>query len=124
MGPVGSLSSVAMPRRSPARYLAPLAIVAFLVALVVVVSSSGEPATGGSPSPEAAATPESSAPEQEPERSGNRRRTGRKTYRVRPGDSPSTIAERTGVPLEQLEALNPDIDPQQLTPGQRLRLRR
>jgi LysM repeat protein len=43
---------------------------------------------------------------------------------VRPGDTPSTIAERTGVPLEDLEALNPDIDPQQLTPGQRLRLRR
>jgi LysM repeat protein len=40
------------------------------------------------------------------------------------GDTPSTIAEKTGVPLDQLEELNPDIDPQQLSPGQRLRLRR
>ena len=124
MGSVGPLSSAAMPRRSPARFLAPLAIVAFLVALVVVVSSSGDPATSGSGAPDAAATPERSASERKSERSGSQRRTGRKTYRVRPGDTPSTIAERTGVSLEELEALNPDIDPQQLTPGQRLRLRR
>ena len=113
-----------MPRRSPARYLAPLAIVAFLVALAVVVSSSGDPATGGSGGADAAATPERGSAGQDSERSGKRRRTGRKSYRVRPGDTPSTIAERTGVSLEELEALNPDIDPQQLTPGQRLRLRR
>ena len=113
-----------MPRRSPARYLAPLAIVAFVVALVVVVSSSGDPATGGANGADAAVTPARQASGEESKRSSSRRRTGRKTYRVRPGDTPSTIAERTGVPLEDLEALNPDIDPQQLTPGQRLRLRR
>ena len=112
-----------MPRRSPARFLAPLALVAFLVALAVVVSSSGDPATGGSGA-DASATPGRNAATQDSERTGNRRRTGRRTYRVRPGDTPSTIAERTGVSLEELEALNPDIDPQQLTPGQRLRLRR
>ena len=113
-----------MPRRSPARYLAPLAIVAFLVALLVVVSSSGDPATGGSNGADAAVTPARTASGEDTERSNARRRTGRKTYRVRPGDTPSTIAERTGVSLEDLQALNPDIDPQQLTPGQRLRLRR
>ena len=112
-----------MPRRSPARYLAPLAIVAFLVALMVVISSSGEPATEASNGPDAAATPERSEG-RESTRSDTRRRTGRKTYRVRPGDTPSTIAERTGVSLEALQELNPDIDPQALTPGQRLRLRR
>ncbi len=113
-----------MPRRSPARYLAPLAIVAFLIALSVVVSTSGDPATSGADGADAAVTPERGAAADVSERSGNRRRTGRKTYRVRPGDTPSTIAERTGVSLEELEALNPDIDPQALTPGQRLRLRR
>ena len=119
-----------MPRRSPARYLAPLAIVAFLVALAVIVSSSGESAPGGSAPGEsdsvpAAATPEGRSGEEPAERSEeDRPRTGPKTYRVRPGDTPSTIAEKTGVPLEELEALNPDIDPQALAPGQRLRLRR
>ena len=116
-----------MPRRSPARYLAPLAIVAFLIALSAVVTSSGGEATSGSSGSkgaDAAVTPERNTEETSAERSGNRARTGRKTYRVRPGDTPSTIAERTGVSLEELEALNPDIDPQALTPGQRLRLRR
>ena len=113
-----------MPRRSPARYLAPLAIVAFLVALVVVVSSAGDQAPGESDSAPAAATPERGSGEEQAERSEDRPRTGPRTYRVRPGDTPSTIAERTGVPLEELEALNPDIDPQALAPGQRLRLRR
>ncbi len=124
MGATPPLSSEAMPRRSPARYLAPLAIVAFLVALAVVVTTSGDPATGGGDGVDAAVTPERGGSAEDAERSENRRRTGRKTYRVRPGDTPSTIAERTGVSLEELEALNPDIDPQQLTPGQRLRLRR
>lgn len=113
-----------MPRRSPARYLAPLAIVAFLIALTVVVSSAGDDG-GGDASPAGSATAEpTTSPEPSSERSGNRRRSTRRTYTVRPGDTPSAIAERTGVPLEQLEALNPDIDPQQLSPGQRLRLRR
>ena len=112
-----------MPRRSPARYLAPLAIVAFLIALAAVVSSAGEEEGGASRAGNATAKPASSR-EEASERSRPRRRSTRRTYTVRPGDTPSTIAERTGVPLEQLEALNPDIDPQQLSPGQRLRLRR
>ena len=113
-----------MPPRSPARYLAPLAIVAFVFALSIVISTSGDEAPSVSNGADAAATPESSSTRRGTERSTNRRRTGRKTYTVRPGDTPSTIAERTGVALEDLEALNPDIDPQQLAPGQRLRLRR
>jgi LysM repeat protein len=42
---------------------------------------------------------------------------------VKPGDSFGSIAERTGVPIERLEELNPDVDPQALVVGQRLRLR-
>lgn len=112
-----------MPRRSPARYLAPLAVVAFLIALTVVVSPAGDDGGDASPTGSATAEPTPSS-ESSSERSAGRRRTTRRTYTVRPGDTPSAIAERTGVPLEQLEALNPDIDPQQLSPGQRLRLRR
>jgi LysM repeat protein len=44
-------------------------------------------------------------------------------YRARPGDSLSRIAARTGVPVEQLEQLNPQVDPLALLPGQRVRLR-
>jgi LysM repeat protein len=44
-------------------------------------------------------------------------------YVVESGDSFSTIAEKTGIPQETLEQLNPDLDPQALAPGQRIRLR-
>ena len=33
------------------------------------------------------------------------------------GDTPSSIAEKTGVPLEDILRLNPDLDPQTLQPG-------
>jgi LysM repeat protein len=46
-----------------------------------------------------------------------------KYYVVETGDSFSTIAEKTGIPQETLEQLNPDLDPQALAPGQRIRLR-
>lgn len=41
---------------------------------------------------------------------------------VRPGDSYSEISARTGLTVYQLELLNPDVDPQSLTPGLRLQL--
>jgi LysM repeat protein len=109
-----------MAGRSPARFLAPLALVAFAVALFLIVSStrggdggSGAPASSNS-SPEVTATPAASE---------NRKRK-RRVYVVKPGDTPSGIAEKTGVSLEQLEEANPDLDPQLLAPGQRIRLPR
>jgi LysM repeat protein len=109
-----------MAPRSPARFLAPLALVAFGIALfMVVTSSSTEPDSADSPNRATESRP-ADAPngdEREPERKGPRR------YRVKPGDTPSSIAEETGVPLEDILRLNPDLDPQTLSPGQRIRLR-
>jgi LysM repeat protein len=104
-----------MAGRSPARFLAPLALVAFVVALLMVVSS-GTGGDGEEPAntsrPAATATREA---ESKPRRK-------RRVYVVKPGDTPSEIAEVTGVTLEQLEEANPDLDPQLLTPGQRIRV--
>jgi LysM repeat protein len=50
--------------------------------------------------------------------------TKAKFYRVRPNDTMSEIAARTGVPLSTLEALNPNVNPDALHPSQRIRLRR
>ena len=47
----------------------------------------------------------------------------RRTYTIKTGDTPSGIAERVGVPLEQILSLNPDLDPQTLTPGTEIKLR-
>jgi LysM repeat protein len=43
-------------------------------------------------------------------------------YRVRPGDTLSVVAERFDTTLDDLVALNPQIDPNALKIGQRLRI--
>ena len=50
-------------------------------------------------------------------------RKQRRTYTVKPGDTPSSIAEKTNVPLSQIQELNPDLDDQTLSVGQKLKLR-
>ncbi len=111
-----------MPRRSHARYLAPLAVVAFFLALTFTLLGSGggeEPASGPAQTAGPATTPAKTAG------AGKKARKKRekKNYVVKPGDTPSGIAEKHGVTLEDIEQLNPEIDPQTLTPGQRIRLR-
>ena len=104
-----------MAGRNPARFLAPLALVAFAIALFSILGNGSgggeEPATTQQPRATATATPTKEA--------GKRKR---KVYVVKPGDTPSGIAEKTGVSLEQLEEANPDLDPQLLAPGQRIRI--
>jgi LysM repeat protein len=107
-----------MPGRSPARFLAPLALVGFAVALLVVVSSSKD--SGGSASPNRTTGTSATAT---PATGGKRERKGPRRYIVKTGDTPSSIADKTGVPLEQILRLNPDLDPQTLAPGQRIKLR-
>ena len=109
-----------MAGRSPARFLAPLALVAVAVALFMVLSSSLEDDKGTSNSPSQTSGNEPAA---SPTAEGGRERKGPRRYRVKTGDTPSSIAEKTGVPLEQILRLNPDLDPQTLAPGQRIKLR-
>jgi LysM repeat protein len=106
-----------MAHRSPARWLAPLALVAFIVALFAVVG--GGSGDGGSP-PANDTAPATST--QSEESDGARR--PRKTYTVKLGDTPSQIATEHDITLEQLQRLNPDLDPQLLSPGQKVRIRR
>jgi LysM repeat protein len=103
-----------MAGRSPARFLAPLALVAIAFALFSILGGGGggdeEPASNNQPRATATATAKKEA------------KRKRKVYVVKPGDTPSGIAEKTGVSLEQLEEANPDLDPQLLAPGQRIRI--
>jgi LysM domain-containing protein len=112
-----------MAPRSPARFLAPLALVAFGIALfMVVTSSSTDPETGNDGGRSSEEQPAASPGNGDGEEDGGERK-GRRRYTVRPGDTPSSIAEKTGVPLEDILRLNPDLDPQTLSPGQRIKLR-
>ena len=106
-----------MARRSPARFLAPLALVGFVVALFLVVSAT----TKDDGSREGEAQPAASATAT-PAKKGKERKQ-RRTYRVKPGDTPSSIAEKTNVPLSQIEELNPKLDDQTLSVGQKIKLR-
>jgi LysM repeat protein len=98
-----------------ARYLAPIALVAVGTGTYLVIHS------GLEKKPAITATQLHVANQGSARR--HRRRTA-KFYRVHGGDSLSGIAVKTGVPLATLEALNPQVPPNALQNGQRLRLRR
>lgn len=107
-----------MAGRTPLRFLAPIALVAFTVALVMVVSGGGDaPSQDSTPSATQGAPAASKSPRKH-------RRHAPRSYVIKAGDTPSGIAERTGVSLETLETLNPGLDPQALSPGERLKLSR
>ena len=96
----------------PARVLAPLVLLACAAAVVLVVQNTLK----DDPSPSSATTTVTTA-------TSTTKVSTRKTYRVRSGDTLGAIAERVDVPVDQLLELNPDVDPQSLRAGQRLRLR-
>jgi LysM repeat protein len=54
---------------------------------------------------------------------GHPHRTQAKTYVVQTGDTLTAIAHETGVPVAEILALNPEVDPQILIAGQTLKLR-
>jgi LysM repeat protein len=109
-----------MAGRSPARFLAPLALVAVVFALFMVVSSSLK--DSGSTTPGQTSSQPTASPSGKGAK-GKRQRKGPRRYTIKNGDTPSSIADKTGVPLEDILRLNPDIDPQALSPGQRIKLR-
>jgi LysM repeat protein len=111
-------------RRSPARWLAPIALVACAVAVYTVVNatllSSDEPAATSSSK---SSTASNTRTVSERSKSGKRRTSRRRrTYTVKPGDTLSSIAVKTGVSLERIQALNPKLDSQSLQTGQRVKL--
>ena len=102
--------------------MAPLALIGCAAALFVVVDRMLSDDGGGGAEPNRAGQG-SSSDTTEQRRRRRSRRVRRTTYTVKPGDTPSTIAEQTGVTVDELERLNPSLEPGLLTPGDRLRLR-
>jgi LysM repeat protein len=45
------------------------------------------------------------------------------SYEIQSGDTLVSIAHKTGVPVREIEALNPEVDPQILIAGETLKLR-
>ncbi len=102
--------------RNPARYLAPLAIAAAAAATYVIVHNALKHKHPAPPALVAPRTTQTQGTHTSPHPKA-------KFYVVRPNDTLSKIAARTGVSLGTIEQLNPRINPDALHPSQRLRLR-
>jgi LysM repeat protein len=95
-----------------ARILAAVALIAAVLVVVVVVSAT---LNDGSSKQK-----DSSSHHAKKQRA---HRTTAKTYTVKSGDTLTAIAHETGVPVAEILALNPEVDPQILIAGQTLKLR-
>jgi LysM domain len=111
----------AQGRSTFARLVAPLALIAFSVAFAALIIGSG--VLGDDGGTESAGTGDLPAvTDDEAAREEPRRRT-RATYTIKTNDTLSGIAEENGTTVERLQELNPELDPQGLVAGQKIKLR-
>lgn len=101
-----------------ARFLALVALVAAVIAVIVVASntnlhsdSNKGKANGGGHA-------------QQHKKQPKKPRTKAKTYEVQSGDTLTSIAQKTGVSVAEIQALNPEVDPQTLIAGEVLKLQK
>jgi LysM repeat protein len=111
-------------RLSFARLLAPLALIVFTVAVVAIVMGSG--VTGddsGDGSAGAQDIPAATTGTTTTKTTGQKQKKVPRSYTIKANDTLSGIAERFGTTVEELQALNPALDPQGLVAGQKIKLR-
>jgi LysM repeat protein len=102
--------------------LAPIALVAFAFVLIIVIASSGtseDSDENGDQVSQQQDAPTTTTPGDlltEP-------RVEATFYTVKTGDTLGGIAETVGVSITRLQELNPELDPQALVSGQKIRLR-
>jgi LysM repeat protein len=104
------------PQSSNARLVAIIALaVAFIVLVVIIASSLGGGGGSGDNATRTIGRPKSAKPAAD----GSQR----KIYVVKPGDTFSRIAHKVGIPVDELQTLNPNIDQFSLQSGDRVKLR-
>jgi LysM repeat protein len=96
------------------RLLVPLAVASLAVVVFFVVASS---------------IPDSDSDDKRRGGGGDQQskqqpKTDEKFYTVEPGDTLTTIADKTGIGVDKLTELNPDLDPQALISGEQVKLRK
>jgi LysM repeat protein len=104
-------------RRSPARWLAPVALVTCVVAVYAVVNNTlkDDSSTKGD-----STTQQTTSTKTTTEKTSSTKR--KRTYTVKAGDTLSAIAVKTGVSLATIERLNPKLDADTLHAGQKVRI--
>lgn len=105
-----------MDRRTSAaaRILAAVALIGAMLAVVVAISVGMD---ADSPSRNGDRASQQEQKEKKPKRSKAR------TYTIQSGDTLTAIAQETGVPVAEIQALNPQVDPHTLIAGETLKLR-
>jgi LysM repeat protein len=102
--------------RRPGRILAPIALIVAIVALYLIITGSNVEKTDK----------KGTRTTQTTRKRGGHRSSGRlptKTYVVKQDDTLAGISSKVGIPVDKIENLNPDLDPQSLIAGQRIKLR-
>lgn len=113
-------------RRNPARLLAPIALVAFALALFAVITGSGSSGDLGESNDAESSQSQNENDEpavDETTTTDDESEPSRTFYTVKTGDTLAAISEQVGVPIERLQELNPELDPQALVSGQKIRLK-
>lgn len=114
------------------RMLAPVALGAAFLALIVAVIASGIFGDGADYKAPASKTDKTvasktktatTAPVEKPVTKPAIPPTEAAVYTLKDGDDLATVAEKSGVTVAKLIELNPDADPLTLAPGQKLNLR-
>jgi LysM repeat protein len=108
----------AQPASNSARLLAPVALAVFAVVFFAVILSSGSDDDGGD---KAAATGAERVSKSN--RKSESRKRSASTYTVKLGDNLPGISRKTGLTVEQIQELNPELDPYGLQTGQKIKLR-
>lgn len=121
-----------MSGRSPARFAAPIALVAAALAIYLIGfgGSGGDKDSGSQPAPAGQSTGKApagtnakpKAPAAPAAGDEDPKATTGRTYTVKAGDVLSVISDETGVSISDLERLNPGLDARTLRVGRKLRL--
>jgi LysM repeat protein len=112
------------PRRNwVARILAPLAFFTAATVLVLIVNSAMNARNDDGGATRPAASPPATATATDTGTTTPVPRRERRFYRIRSGDTLEQIAVRFDTTVDDLLRINPGIDAQALTPGQRIRVR-
>ena len=99
-----------------ARFIALAALAAAVVAIIVVASNTDLNSDSGNNAGH------KSQPHKE--KTHKKPRTKAKTYEVQSGDTLTSISRKTGIPVAEIQALNPEVDPQILVAGEVLKLQK
>jgi LysM repeat protein len=97
-----------------ARILALAALAGAIVAILIVLKNTDLHSDSGGKGKQ---TPVHKEQQKKP-------RTKAKKYTVQSGDTLTSIAHKTGIPVAEIQALNPEVDPQILIAGETLKLQK